>query len=301
MLRHQTRIWVALAICAGLHLTGTPVQAQLANPCPFTNDGDCDEPNGLGNCAWGTDVADCANPSSNYGGGSGYSGGGGGGASYLLNPCPHRNDGDCDEPNGLALCDWGTDPEDCANPYSNYGGGSGYGTGPVPPAPPGGSVPTPGGTSYLLNPCPHLNDGDCDEPNGLGLCDWGTDVADCANPNSNFGGGAGYGYGSGNQGAGSGTPGTAQPGGARQFYALPTLNGMRVDECVSYAVFYHSSFCWADYSADLFCIEMGFTRAEGHRVIDDSSLIGTPFAHADKPSQPCTHCFRYLADVTCVR
>jgi hypothetical protein len=53
----------------------SPAQAQM-NPCPYTNDGDCDEPNGLGLCAWGTDTADCSNPYSNYGSGSGYAGGG---------------------------------------------------------------------------------------------------------------------------------------------------------------------------------------------------------------------------------
>ncbi len=46
----------------------------LANPCPFTNDGDCDEPNGLNLCAWGTDTADCSNPNSNFGNGSGFAG-----------------------------------------------------------------------------------------------------------------------------------------------------------------------------------------------------------------------------------
>jgi hypothetical protein len=30
-----------------------------AATCPFTNDGECDEPEGTGNCAEGTDVADC--------------------------------------------------------------------------------------------------------------------------------------------------------------------------------------------------------------------------------------------------
>lgn len=108
----------------------TPVAAQLYNPCPFTNDGDCDEPNGLNLCAWGTDVVDCSNPNSNYGGGTGYGGGARPApttdASGLYNPCPYTNDGDCDEPNGLNLCAWGTDTADCSNPNSYYGGGSGY-------------------------------------------------------------------------------------------------------------------------------------------------------------------------------
>ncbi|WP_146636240.1 hypothetical protein [Nioella nitratireducens] len=112
---------------AGLSLSGTSAMAQLYNPCPYTNDGDCDEPNGLGYCDWGTDTADCSNPNSNFGAGAsggnsgGYSSGGG-----LYNPCPYTNDGDCDEPNGLGYCDWGTDTNDCSNPNSNYGTGSGY-------------------------------------------------------------------------------------------------------------------------------------------------------------------------------
>lgn len=39
----------------------------LLNPCPFTNDGDCDEPDGLNLCAWGTDVNDCSSPTTNFG------------------------------------------------------------------------------------------------------------------------------------------------------------------------------------------------------------------------------------------
>ena len=113
---------------------GTPATAQLYNPCPYTNDGDCDEPNGLGYCAWGTDTADCSNPNSNFGSGGGYSGsggstagtGGGSASSGLYNPCPYTNDGDCDEPNGLGYCAWGTDTADCSNPNSNFGSGSGY-------------------------------------------------------------------------------------------------------------------------------------------------------------------------------
>lgn len=44
----------------------------------------------------------------------------------------------------------------------------------------------------LLNPCPYPGDGDCDEPNGLGVCEWRTDTADCSDPNSNFGSGSGF-------------------------------------------------------------------------------------------------------------
>ena len=148
---------VVLAVPVLVGTVGMPgmAQAQLYNPCPYTNDGDCDEPNGLGYCAWGTDTADCSNPNSNFGGGSGYSGGGGntGGSGYtggwsatggLMNPCPYVNDGDCDEPEGLGYCAEGTDVADCANPYSNYGHGSGY-TGGVQAPPQGPGSPTTGG------------------------------------------------------------------------------------------------------------------------------------------------------------
>jgi hypothetical protein len=174
----------------------------LSNPCPFTNDGDCDEPNGLGLCDWGTDVVDCSNPASNFGSGSGFAGGGGGGGGFggtgLSNPCPFTNDGDCDEPNGLGLCDWGTDVVDCSNPASNFGGGSGFAG--------GGGGGGGGGFGGLSNPCPFTNDGDCDEPNGLGLCAWGTDVVDCSNPASNFGGGSGFAGGGGFGGGGLANP-----------------------------------------------------------------------------------------------
>jgi hypothetical protein len=178
----------------------SPAQAQM-NPCPYTNDGDCDEPNGLGYCAWGTDTADCSNPYSNFGSGRYIPPGSGGytppvSSGGLMNPCPYTNDGDCDEPNGLGLCAWGTDTADCSSPYSNYGSGSGYsggGGGYTPPV-------TGGGGGGLMNPCPYTNDGDCDEPNGLGYCAWGTDTADCSNPYSNYGSGSGY------AGGGTGQP-----------------------------------------------------------------------------------------------
>jgi hypothetical protein len=182
-------------------LSATPAMAQLSNPCPFLNDNDCDEPNGLGSCDWGTDVNDCSNPNSNHGIGAGFaaglyaggggSSGGGGGSTALSNPCPFTNDRDCDEPNGLGSCDWGTDANDCSNPNSNFGVGAGFSAG-IYPAPTPTPPTTGGGGTRLSNPCPFTNDRDCDEPNGLGSCDWGTDANDCSNPNSNFGTGAGF-------------------------------------------------------------------------------------------------------------
>lgn len=66
----------------------------LRDPCPYTNDGDCDEPNGLNYCAWGTDTVDCSNPNSNFGTGSGGgsvgsggSGGSGGGSNCVFGTC----------------------------------------------------------------------------------------------------------------------------------------------------------------------------------------------------------------------
>jgi len=123
-------------------MTGVPVHAQGANSC-FPNDGDCDEPNGLDNCPWGTDTNDCSNPNSNFGTGSGFAGstGGtstaGGSAADIANSC-FPNDGDCDEPNGLDNCAWGTDTNDCSNPNSNFGTGSGFAgsTGGVDTTPP---------------------------------------------------------------------------------------------------------------------------------------------------------------------
>lgn len=130
----RSAAFLAIFGICGCGLMAGVAEAQLYNPCPYVNDGDCDEPNGLGYCAWGTDTADCSNPNSNFGAGSGSAGGGGtagisGGGGGLYNPCPYLNDGDCDEPNGLGYCAWGTDTADCANPNSNFGGGSGYNPG----------------------------------------------------------------------------------------------------------------------------------------------------------------------------
>jgi hypothetical protein len=66
------RAALAATLALSLPMIATPAMAQLYNPCPYTNDGDCDEPNGLNLCAWGTDTADCSNPNSNFGGGPGY-------------------------------------------------------------------------------------------------------------------------------------------------------------------------------------------------------------------------------------
>ncbi|HRI70634.1 MAG TPA: hypothetical protein PK156_40660, partial [Polyangium sp.] len=54
--------------------------------CPFTNNGVCDEPQGTGQCASGSDSNDC----------NGFS-------------CPFTNNGVCDEPQGTAQCPPGSD------------------------------------------------------------------------------------------------------------------------------------------------------------------------------------------------
>ncbi len=135
-------------------VAGSSAQAQLYSPCPYTNDGDCDEPNGLNLCAWGTDANDCSNPNSNYAGGAGFAAGIYANQQPAPAPapvsCPYTNDGDCDEPNGLNLCPWGSDANDCSNPNSNYGGGAGffagiYANGTPAPAPAPTPAPQPGG------------------------------------------------------------------------------------------------------------------------------------------------------------
>ncbi|WP_166486093.1 hypothetical protein [Jannaschia sp. CCS1] len=112
-------------------------------------------------------------------------------AQGLRNPCPAAwaGDGDCDEPNGLNLCAWGTDPVDCSNPNSYFGSGAGFAAGAYTSPTP---TPTPVPTPVPAQACPYTNDGDCDEPNGLNLCAWGSDPVDCSNPNSNYGRGAGF-------------------------------------------------------------------------------------------------------------
>lgn len=67
-------------------------------------------------------------------------------AQGLQNPCPAAwaGDGDCDEPNGLNLCAWGTDPVDCSNPNSYFGNGPGFASGAyTAPAPAPAPVPVP--------------------------------------------------------------------------------------------------------------------------------------------------------------
>lgn len=134
-------------------LTGGAAQAQN-NTCRFAFDGDCDEPNGMNFCASGTDMDDCSNPGSNFGTGPGFFSGIYGAAAPtggLSNPCPFLNDNDCDEPNGLGSCDWGTDVNDCSDPASNHGIGAGFFAGiyvPAAPAPAPVTPPPPTGGGF---------------------------------------------------------------------------------------------------------------------------------------------------------
>lgn len=151
-MRHS---FVKLAVMASfLAIGGLTGGAALAqdNTCRFAFDGDCDEPNGMNWCASGTDMNDCSDPGSDFGTGPGFFAGiyaapaptgGGGGFGGLSNPCPHVNDFDCDEPNGLGSCDWGTDVNDCSDPASNHGTGAGFFAGIYAPAAPAPTAPAP--------------------------------------------------------------------------------------------------------------------------------------------------------------
>lgn len=73
--------------------------------------------------------------------------------AQLYNPCPYNNDGDCDEPNGLNLCEWGTDPVDCSNPNSNHADGPGFFSGIYAQTQAPTPTPTPsGGTMTAVSP-----------------------------------------------------------------------------------------------------------------------------------------------------
>lgn len=122
--------------------------------CAYQNDGKCDEPEGSGVCAEGTDAADCStgvcgtvfNGVCDEPQGTALCPAGSDTADCALTTlCEYQGDGICDEPEGSGLCDEGTDPSDCS----------------------------------ITGTCSYTNDGVCDEPEGTGWCDEGTDVIDC--------------------------------------------------------------------------------------------------------------------------
>ncbi|MBX7077536.1 MAG: hypothetical protein K1X88_00030 [Nannocystaceae bacterium] len=124
--------------------------------CLYRDDGVCDEPEGTGYCEEGTDPFDC------------------GGI------CPTQFDGVCDEPEGSGTCDEGSDPFDCGGGDSTGGGGES--TGAVTSLDPTATATvtdTASDTSTGGGPCPYAGDGECDEPEGSGLCPEGTDPLDC--------------------------------------------------------------------------------------------------------------------------
>lgn len=121
--------------------------------CAHKLNGLCDEPEGTGLCAEGTDVVDCAPEG-----------------------CPYALNGVCDEPEGTGLCNEGGDPVDCAPVGCSY---TNDGTCDEPE----GTGLCPEGSDVLdcgAPTCPYTNDNECDEPEGTGLCPEGSDVADCA-------------------------------------------------------------------------------------------------------------------------
>jgi hypothetical protein len=128
--------------------------------CLYRDDGVCDEPEGTGYCEEGTDPFDC------------------GGI------CATQFDGVCDEPEGSGTCDEGSDPFDCGSGGDSSGGetdASASLTDASASLTDASATVTDsaGSSSGGGGPCPYTNDGECDEPEGSGLCPEGTDPADC--------------------------------------------------------------------------------------------------------------------------
>jgi hypothetical protein len=97
-------------------------------PCPYTNDGECDETTGI--CVHGTDTNDCNSPPPPS--------------------CRWTDDGECDEPTGTGLCARGTDTNDCRSSI------------PPPPPPPPRPPPPPSSrrrSSYNPSPSPSYSSG----------------------------------------------------------------------------------------------------------------------------------------------
>jgi hypothetical protein len=94
-------------------------------PCMTTNNGVCDEPEGMNTCAEGTDAMDCMLPPPCLTAGDGTCDEPEGTNTCVEGsdpvdcapaPCAYTNDGDCDEPEGTGLCVEGSDVNDCAAP-----------------------------------------------------------------------------------------------------------------------------------------------------------------------------------------
>lgn len=89
----KTLTFGLIAALSGAHL----LLSACSNTCEYARDGECDEPEGTGLCADGTDTADCQ-------------------AGTCLDTCAFANDGECDDGgtgSTNASCTTGTDCGDC--------------------------------------------------------------------------------------------------------------------------------------------------------------------------------------------
>ncbi len=136
------------------------LQRQLGdNTCRYAYDNECDDSafGGQGYCGAGTDAADCRAVAA---GGD--------------NSCAYANDNECDEPrfDGTGACTDGTDTNDCAaitaDAQAQYDALLAL-------------LPSDVRSQLGNDSCQYANDGECDDINfgGTGVCDAGTDAADC--------------------------------------------------------------------------------------------------------------------------
>ena len=146
--------------CGALAASFNACMATTSSGCATVGNGVCDEPEGTGSCAQGTDIADCAGsvvcPTVNNGvcdepgKGNGTCPAFSDIADCNAGTCSSTFNGVCDEPEGTGLCPEGSDASDCT-PASD---------------------------------CLYANDGICDEPEGSGYCAEGTDPLDCGGSGS---------------------------------------------------------------------------------------------------------------------
>ena len=148
--------------------------------CGYSSDNFCDDGgpgSSFGVCDLGTDCADCGPRSGGSSGGdssggdsSGGDTSGGGSSGGCSDGCQDSNDGSCDDGgpgSEWGICDLGTDCADCGPRSGDSSGGGSSG---------GGSS---GGCS---DGCQYSSDNWCDDGgpgSSFGLCDLGTDCADC--------------------------------------------------------------------------------------------------------------------------
>ena len=178
--------WIADVIGQGTPTTppsansaSSSQQSAQAEPpvCPYTNDGECDEPT---YCAYGTDTADCeaAAQAASRQAASASSQSQSSATPSAPGPdsCRYAHDGVCDEP---TYCEYGTDTTDCSMPTTAWDSGSpSAASSSASASQPSASEPAPSQTATETGPnsCRWANDGECDEPT---YCAFGTDTADC--------------------------------------------------------------------------------------------------------------------------